>query len=83
MAPVSEQARSSGRERRHGVVETVTREELKAKMDRGEDFVLVDALGREHYESSHLPGRSTSPTSSWMRREGYSPTRRPRSSSTA
>jgi rhodanese-related sulfurtransferase len=56
MAPVSEQARSSGRERRHGVVETVTREELKAKMDRGEDFVLVDALGPEHYESSHLPG---------------------------
>jgi len=38
------------------MVETVTREDLKAKMDRGEDFVLVDALGREHYESSHLPG---------------------------
>jgi rhodanese-related sulfurtransferase len=38
------------------VVETVTREKVKAKMDRGEDFVLVDALGREHYESSHLPG---------------------------
>jgi len=37
-------------------VKTVTREELKAKMDRGGDFVLVDALGREHYESSHLPG---------------------------
>ena len=38
------------------MVKTVTREELKAKMDRGEDFVLVDALGRKHYESSHLPG---------------------------
>ena len=38
------------------MVKTVTREELKAKMDRGGDFVLVDALGREHYESSHLPG---------------------------
>jgi rhodanese-related sulfurtransferase len=38
------------------VVKTVTREELKAKMDRGGDFVLVDALGPEHYESSHLPG---------------------------
>ena len=37
-------------------METVTRGELKAKMDRCEDFVLVDALGREHYESSHLPG---------------------------
>jgi rhodanese-related sulfurtransferase len=38
------------------LVETVTREEFKAKMDRGEDFVLVDALGPEHCESSHLPG---------------------------
>ena len=38
------------------MVETVTHGELKAKMDRGDDFVLVDALGREHYESSHLPG---------------------------
>jgi rhodanese-related sulfurtransferase len=38
------------------VVGTVTREELKAKMDRGEDFALVDALGPEHYKSSHLPG---------------------------
>ena len=34
----------------------ITREELKAKMDRGEDFVLVDALGADHYTSSHLPG---------------------------
>ena len=25
-------------------------------MDRGDNFVLVDALGPEHYESSHLPG---------------------------
>ena len=25
-------------------------------MDRGEDFVLVEALSRKHYESSHLPG---------------------------
>ncbi len=33
-----------------------TREELKAKMDRGEKFVLVDALSAKHYESSHLPG---------------------------
>ena len=34
----------------------ITREELKAKMDRGDDFVLVAALSRRHYESSHLPG---------------------------
>ena len=35
---------------------SITREELKAKMDRGEEFVLVDALSAKHYESSHLPG---------------------------
>ena len=34
----------------------ITREELKAKMDRGEEFVLVDALSAKHYDSSHLPG---------------------------
>jgi rhodanese-related sulfurtransferase len=37
------------------VVANVSREELKAKMDRGESFVLVDALGPDHYASSHLP----------------------------
>lgn len=34
----------------------ITRQELKQKMDRGDDFVLVDALSPPHYESSHLPG---------------------------
>jgi rhodanese-related sulfurtransferase len=38
------------------VAANTTREELKAKMDRGEKFVLVDALSAKHYESSHLPG---------------------------
>ena len=34
----------------------ISREELKAKMDRGESFVLLDALSAKHYQSSHLPG---------------------------
>lgn len=34
----------------------ITREELKAKMDRGDHFVLVDALSAAHYEAGHLPG---------------------------
>src|SRR3712207_454749 len=38
------------------MVPNITREELKAKMDRGDDFVLVEALSQKHYESSHLPG---------------------------
>jgi len=43
----------TGREVR---VEEISRDELKEKMDRGEDFVLVEALSRRHYEPSHLPG---------------------------
>jgi len=38
------------------VAEEITREELKVKMDRGDEFVLVDALSAKHYQSSHLPG---------------------------
>lgn len=34
----------------------ITREELKEKIERGDDFVLVDALSQQHYERSHLPG---------------------------
>jgi rhodanese-related sulfurtransferase len=37
------------------VVGSTTREQLKAKMDRGEKSVLVDALSAKHYDSSHLP----------------------------
>ncbi len=51
---------------RKGVVveKNITREELKEKMDRGDDFVLVDALGPEHYERSHLPGAINLPLES-------------------
>ncbi len=38
------------------MVKEIFREELKAKMDQGDDFVLVEALSLRHYESSHLPG---------------------------
>ena len=34
----------------------ITREQLKAKLDRGDDFVLVEALSQEHYAAAHLPG---------------------------
>ena len=35
---------------------TITREQLKAKMDRGDHFALVEALPEEYYRRSHLPG---------------------------
>lgn len=34
----------------------ITRDELKEKIERKEDFMLVDALSQQHYERSHLPG---------------------------
>ena len=37
-------------------MKTITREELKAKMDRGDDFVLLEALGEASYRRGHLPG---------------------------
>ncbi len=38
------------------MVQDISREDLKAKMDRGDDFVLVETLDEEHYELTHLPG---------------------------
>jgi rhodanese-related sulfurtransferase len=35
---------------------TITRDELKAKMDRGDPLVLLEALPEEYYRRSHLPG---------------------------
>ncbi len=34
----------------------ITREQLAARIERGDEFVLVEALSQKHYESSHLPG---------------------------
>lgn len=38
------------------MVATITRNELKAKMDRGERFKLVETLAPTAYEHAHLPG---------------------------
>jgi rhodanese-related sulfurtransferase len=37
-------------------LKTITREELKVKMDRGDDFALLEVLGEESYRRAHLPG---------------------------
>ncbi len=34
----------------------ITREELKQKLDRGDDFKLVMTLGEWAYEAQHIPG---------------------------
>jgi rhodanese-related sulfurtransferase len=38
------------------VAATISREDLKAKLDRGDDFVLVETLSEEQYQHAHLPG---------------------------
>jgi rhodanese-related sulfurtransferase len=35
---------------------TISRDELKAKIDRGDPFVLVETLPAESYREAHLPG---------------------------
>ena len=42
-------------------IPTISREELKAKLDRRDDFVLVEALAEEHYRRGHLPGAVSIP----------------------
>jgi rhodanese-related sulfurtransferase len=37
-------------------IKTITREELREKMESGEDFVLLEALGEDSYQRAHLPG---------------------------
>ena len=34
----------------------ISREELKKKLDKGEDFKLVFVLGEWHYRAKHIPG---------------------------
>ena len=36
--------------------QTLDREELKEKMDRGDDFVLVETLPESAFKKRHLPG---------------------------
>ena len=34
---------------------TISREELKNKLDRGDDFILVETLSEKQYQHAHLP----------------------------
>ncbi len=38
------------------VTREISREELKEKMDRGDEFFLVDTLEEQYFRHSHLPG---------------------------
>src|SRR3954471_5196834 len=38
------------------MVANIGRDELKAKIDQGDPFVLLEVLGPQYYRHSHLPG---------------------------
>jgi rhodanese-related sulfurtransferase len=37
-------------------VKTISREDLKEKIERGDEFVLLEALSEASYRRAHLPG---------------------------
>ncbi len=37
-------------------MKTIDREELRHKIDRGDDFLLLEVLGDASYNRGHLPG---------------------------
>ena len=37
-------------------MKTISREDLKEKIDRGDEFVLLEALSEASYVRAHLPG---------------------------
>ena len=53
-------------------IETISRDELKAKLDRGDDFKLVMTLAEWAYDEAHIPG-SLNMTSATVAAELLSP----------
>ena len=43
------------------MLDTISRDELKAKMDGGETFTLVETLPEVAYQHAHLPGAINMP----------------------
>ena len=54
----------------------ISRAELKDKMDRGEEFFLVEALEERFYRHSHLPGAINLPPKALERAEELLPDKR-------
>ncbi|HEY6186438.1 MAG TPA: rhodanese-like domain-containing protein [Pyrinomonadaceae bacterium] len=38
------------------MIDTISRDDLKGKIDSGEEFVLVETLAEVTYQHAHLPG---------------------------
>ena len=52
----------------------ISRDELKAKIDRGDQFTLVEALSVDDYRKAHLPGAINVP---WDKVSELAPSRLP------
>ena len=50
------------------MAETIAREELQQKIERGDDFVLVETLPHPFYRHTHLPGAVNLPLAEVMQR---------------
>ena len=46
---------------RSRVVATISREELKEKLERGDEFFLLEILPEKYYRRAHLPGAMNLP----------------------
>jgi rhodanese-related sulfurtransferase len=46
------------------MVANISREELQSKLDRGDNFFLVETLSEEQYRHTHLPGAVNLPPDS-------------------
>ena len=55
------------------MVGNISRPDLKDKMDRGEEFFLVEALEERFYRHSHLPGAINLPPKALERAEELLP----------
>ena len=44
------------------MTDIITRDDLKAKLDRGDRFVLIDTLPETAYRKNHLPGAINIPS---------------------
>jgi rhodanese-related sulfurtransferase len=56
-------------DRRKCPMETITRQQLKAKLDAGADIKLVMTVGGWTYRARHIPGSVSYPSPSWALRE--------------
>src|SRR6266540_653928 len=54
--PTARTPSNPGEERRAVMAATISRDALKGKIDRGENFHLVEALSEADFEKAHLPG---------------------------